>query len=89
MYFALRARRCRSKNVMALLGCTVEEFKAHIEGLFQPGWSWENWGTVWEIDHRKPCAKFDLTDPEQRRVCFHFSNQRPLGVFENRSKGSK
>lgn len=89
IWFALQAQHCRSKNVMTLLGCTVDEFKRHIESQFQPGWSWENWGTVWEIDHEKPCAKFDLTDVEQRKLCFHFSNQRPLSLFENRSKGSK
>ena len=89
IWFALRAKRCTSKNVMRLLGCTIPEFKRHIEQQFQPGWSWANWGSVWEIDHIKSCAKFDLSDPVQREACFHFSNQRPLAVFDNRSKGSK
>ena len=26
--------------------------------------TWENKGT-WHIDHRRPCASFDFTDPEQ------------------------
>ena len=89
MWFALSAQHCKSKNVMRNLGCTVEEFKRHIEKQFQPGWTWENWGTAWEIDHIKACVKFDLSDPAQVEKCFHFSNQRPLGIFENRSKGAK
>lgn len=89
IWFALQAKNCRSENVLRLLGCSVENFKKHIESQFLPGWTWENWGTVWEIDHKKPCASFDLSSPSQREACFHFSNQRPLSIFENRSKGSK
>lgn len=89
IWWALQAQHCRSKNVTRLLGCTVDEFKTHIESQFTPEMNWENWGTVWEIDHIKPCVKFDLTDPSQREACFHFSNQRPLTVFANRSKGAR
>jgi len=89
MWYAMQSQECSSKNVIERLGCTLSEFKMHIENQFKPGWTWDNWGTLWEIDHIKPCAKFDLENPEQVKECFHFSNQRPLGKFENRSKGSK
>lgn len=89
IWWAMRATKCKSENVKALLGCSVEEFKQHIEKQFQLDWTWDNWGVLWEIDHIRPCASFDLTDLNQRRKCFHFSNQRPLSVFDNRSKGSK
>jgi hypothetical protein len=89
MWWALHAKNCQSSNVKELLGCSVGEFKQHIESQFQTGWTWENWGTIWEIDHMRPCSSFDLADPAQRKLCFHFSNQRPLGMFENRSKGAK
>lgn len=86
---ALRASRYRSESIRRFLGCTVEQFKCHLESQFQPGWTWENWGKIWEIDHIKPCASFDLSDPAQRLECFHFSNQRPLSSSENRRKGAK
>lgn len=64
----------------------TREYGQHIENLWYPGWSWDNYGKIWEIDHVKPCAKFDLTDPAQQRVCFHFYNTQPLLISENRSK---
>jgi len=80
------SRACSAKK---LLGCPLPEFRQHIEKQFRPGMSWENHGPVWHLDHIKPCAKFDLTDPEQQRECFHFSNFQPLFAAENLSKGAR
>ncbi len=41
------------------------------------------------IDHIKPCAEFDLNNPEEQKKCFHFSNLQPLWAEENISKGAK
>lgn len=79
----------KSDATIALLGCSVESFIQHLESQFKPGMAWENYGPIWHIDHIKPCAKFDLTHPEQQRICFHWSNQQPLWASENMSKGSR
>ncbi len=50
--------------------------------------TWDNYGK-WQIDHKIPCASFDLTDPEQQKSCFHFSNLQPLWAKDNNSKGAK
>ena len=50
--------------------------------------SWENHGT-WHIDHRVPCAKFDLTKKEEQEKCFHYTNLQPLWAKDNLSKGNK
>lgn len=50
--------------------------------------NWENYGQ-WHIDHRLPCASFDLTQPDQQKACFHFSNQQPLWKRDNLAKGVK
>jgi hypothetical protein len=42
-----------------------------------------------DIDHIKPCAAFDLTDPAQQKECFHFSNLQLLWAEDNLSKGAK
>ncbi len=42
----------------------------------------------WEIDHIKPCASFDLSKPEDRAKCFHYSNTQPMWWRENIVKGS-
>lgn len=88
---ALNERR-RTASVEKLIGCSIPEFIAHLESLWQPGMSWDNYGLLpgsWHIDHIKPCASFDLTDPSQQRECFHYENCRPLWAAENLSKGAK
>lgn len=80
---------CKSAGTISLIGCSVNEFKAHLESRFKPGMTWENYGPVWHVDHIKPCAKFDLKDLEQQRLCFHWSNQQPLFAVENIKKGDK
>ena len=72
-----------------ILGCSAEEFRLHLQSLFEVGMSWDNYGTDWEIDHIRPCSSFDFTDERQAAACFHFSNQQPLWKTSNRSKGAK
>ena len=48
--------------------------------------TWENYGE-WHIDHRKPCASFDLTKEEEQKMCFHFTNLQPMWASMNISKG--
>jgi hypothetical protein len=72
---------------MEMVGCTVERLRAHLEAQFAPGMSWENYGE-WQIDHIRPCASFDLSNPLQQRACFNFVNLRPLWKSDNASKGS-
>lgn len=77
----------KSAKTLELLGCSIEEFKKHLESLWLPGMSWNNHSLKgWHIDHIKPCAKFDLSKPEEQRECFHWSNMQPLWAFDNLSK---
>lgn len=78
----------RPHSIIDLVQCTLEELKSHIELLFIPGMSWENYGE-WHIDHIKPCSLFDLTDPEQQKMCFHYSNLQPLWAEDNVRKSNK
>ena len=75
----------RTLSALEIIGCSVEELRVHLEGLFKPGMTWEN-GRRWHIDHIRPCCSFDLTDPEQQRACFHYTNLRPLWKMENCKK---
>ena len=61
-----------------LLGESIEFIKGYIEAQFKPEMNWENYGDIWEIDHILPCSSFDLTDEEQQKKCFHYSNLQPL-----------
>lgn len=79
----------KQNKSMTLTGCTVQEFKLHIESQFQEGMTWHNRGEVWHIDHIKPVSLFDLTKEEDQRRCFHYLNQRPLWTKDNIKKSNK
>jgi transposase-like protein len=66
------------QSVIDILGCSVEECKHYLELQFKPEMNWENHGEIWEIDHIKPCDNFDLTNIEQQKQCFHYTNLQPL-----------
>jgi hypothetical protein len=80
----------KSESTMQLLGCTIPELLLYLELQFCVGMNWDNHGKDgWHIDHIRPCASFDLTDPEQQRKCFHYSNLQPLWAADNIRKGAK
>ena len=75
----------RSSSITELIGCTIQDFRKHLESRFQTGMTWENYG-AWHIDHRKPCSAFDFNDYEQQMMCFHYTNLQPMWASENLSK---
>ena len=83
----INERRLKSKSTLELLGCTIKEARVYIENQFSDRMSWENAGD-WHIDHRRPCASFDLTLESEQKKCFHYTNLQPLWGYENLSKGS-
>ena len=78
----------KSARTLDLVGCSVEQLWAHLENQFAPGMTRSNYG-LWHIDHKRPCASFDLSDIAQQKVCFHFTNLQPLWALDNARKGCK
>ena len=79
----------KSASTMKLIGCTPDELRRHIESLFEPWMTWENQGKGgWDIDHIEACFHFNLTDPEQQRACFNWSNLQPMEHIANIKKGT-
>jgi hypothetical protein len=65
----------------------------HLESQFKEGMSWSNYGKQkdnrldsWEIDHIIPISTFDLTDEDQQRKCWHYTNLQPLWAIDNLQK---
>ncbi len=91
--FRIRILHClkgreKKGSAVTMLGCDPVVAVDHISKQFAPGMSWENHGQ-WHIDHIKPLASFDLTDPAQMAIAFHYTNLQPLWAFDNISKGAK
>jgi len=66
------------------VGYTLSELKYHLQGQFQPGMTWQNFGQ-WHIDHVQPIATFHFTtyhDKDFKR-CWALSNLRPLWERDN------
>lgn len=91
---ALRARlwaalKGRSDGALfRRLGYTEAELIAHLESRFRAGMTWENYGR-WHVDHIRPCALFDQSDPAQFALCWALSNLQPLWAGENLRKGAR
>jgi hypothetical protein len=80
----------KSESTLSIHGVfSWDELRKKIEATFKSGFSWANHGTIWHLDHKRPCASFDLTDFTQLKQCFHWSNLEAISVAENLSKGAK
>ena len=87
---ALRTIGQKKRNsTRNLIGCSLMQFRQHIEKQFTKRMSWSNYGKNWHLDHIVPCAKFDLQNPEHLKICFHFTNYRPLNARRNMSENSR
>lgn len=88
LYAALK-RNIKQGSAVDALGCSIQEFREHLERGFAPNWSWENWGELWHIDHIKSLATFDLSDKNQFMVANHWTNMRAYSAFDNISEGAR
>lgn len=78
-----------------LLGCSIQHLKSYLESHWLAGMTWDNYGRykrngpmTWHIDHIRPLHSFDLADPEEQKICFHYSNLQPLWAIDNIKKGA-
>lgn len=78
----------KSNKTPELVGCSIMNLKTHLESKFTEGMTFENYGE-WHIDHIRPCASFNLEDPEEQKKCFHWTNLQPLWALDNIRKGDK
>lgn len=86
---ALKRGTQKANDTEGLLGCSFAALKVYLENQFLSGMTWENYGDGWHVDHKRPCASFNLVDPEQQKKCFHHTNLQPLWARDNILKGAK
>lgn len=76
----------KNSSSLELLGCDLDYYKQYLENQFKSDMTWENYGALWDIDHIKPCASFDLSLEEEQKKCFHYLNTQPLYKIDNQRK---
>jgi hypothetical protein len=79
------------KKFLSILGCTVKEFRTHIEeGMKKiPFCTLMTYKTYWNIDHKVPLSNRDLTDERILSELCDYTNLHPMTVVENSRKKNK
>lgn len=78
----------KDASVMKALGCTRDELRVYLEGLFLPDMTWKNYGLykkdgprTWHVDHITP-GSLAKTKEDVLRL-YHYTNLRPLWALDN------
>lgn len=77
-----------SISTMDYIGCNIQYLREWFEYNFTAEMTWDNYGSYWSIDHVIPVGKYDLTNEEEKRTCWNWSNLTPVSVAYNSSKKS-
>lgn len=78
--YAKKSKTCE------ILGCSLEDFKQHLERQFLNGMNWDN-RSEWHLDHIYPIS---LAKDEQELIKLnHYTNFQPLWAKDNLSKHNK
>jgi hypothetical protein len=86
IHIALKGNK--TKHTHEYLGCTPPEYLKWI--LYNTsGFTLENHGPLWHIDHVIPLSKFNFENEQDRFVAFNWRNTMPLLAKENLSKNNK
>ena len=79
----------------AILGCTIEDFKTHLESKMKPGMTWENYGREkgkWCIDYITPLG-YEITNKVKNKEIIkqrlHYLNTQPMWCVRQWKKGNK
>lgn len=73
----------KAAGLYLYLGCDWKTFRAHLKSQFEPGMTFDNYGTLWHVDHIAPCSMFDSSE---LNVCWWYKNLRPLRKRANWEK---
>jgi hypothetical protein len=85
LYKAIKSKTNKTND---LLGTDIDTIKKWIEYNFYGDMTWENYGSLWHVDHVIPCSMFDLKKDENQIICFNWTNLRPLYAIDNLVKNN-
>ena len=88
IWFALKGNKA-GRHWEDLVGYTLQELMIHLENLFEPWMTWENYGE-WHIDHKRPQSLFNYETAEDTEFqeCWALANLQPLEATVNIKKSN-
>jgi len=95
---SIRTYVCRSlkgkkagRKLREILEYSTNDLIKHLEAQFDENMSWDNYGSYWEVDHKKPIYLFNFTSPEdlEFKECWALKNLQPMEKIANRKKGNR
>src|SRR5579864_8302767 len=86
-FLTLCVRRIRNYPSFEIkFAIDVIGFRKYIESQFESWMNWDNYGSgkgKWNLGHKVPVFKFDLSDPDDCKRCYHYTNFKPQKWEEN------
>lgn len=81
----------KTAKTFELLGCTSKELIDYLLSIAPEGMTLEHLmnGDLVHIDHIIPCCSKMLSEPENQRKIFHYTNLRPLWKIDNLRKSTE
>lgn len=74
-----------------LVGYTLEDLIKRLESNFNNKMTWDNYGSYWHIDHKKPKSlfKYKVAEDQAFKDCWCLANLQPLEKIANIKKSNK
>jgi hypothetical protein len=79
-------KNTNSKTSIKLIDCDINFLKEWLNYNFKDGMTFDNYGSYWHVDHVIPCSLFDLSNEDEIKNCFKWTNLQPLEAKLNLSK---
>lgn len=73
----------KSAHTKELIGCSPEFLQIWLNSTI------EELNNKLTIDHIRPCASYNLSNPKEQRECFNWKNLRLISQLENSSKNNR
>ena len=87
---ASKSQNVRKTNkTFDLPGCSHSFLRQRTIYQLYGNMTFENYGSVWQIDHCLPVASFNIMDEIDMKKCFNWVNLRSMYSNENNSKKAK
>jgi hypothetical protein len=73
----------KSDKTLNYVGCNLQDLQNHLQSTFKEGMSWGNYGKEWHIDQIIPCSAWKLSNENELKMCFHYTNLQALWASDN------